>query len=103
MTTFPFHISVAGIADVAAIVDIGNDAFMADVFFKKPEFHLRFTAERVVEMIDTPHSVFLVARKDESSDILGCIYLHWDVHYDSDNNPDRVRNSAQANVLLLDY
>jgi hypothetical protein len=36
-------ISVASPEDIKAIVDCTNDAFMADTFFKKPEYHLRFT------------------------------------------------------------
>jgi GNAT superfamily N-acetyltransferase len=68
--------------DAEQLVEVGNAAFMADTFFKKPEFHLRFTQPRVVNMIGEENSVFLVAKRDNTNEILGSIYLHWEYHRD---------------------
>ncbi len=54
---------IASLHDVHDVVQISNDAFMADAFFKKPEFIVRFNESRVREMISNPvdNGVFLVA------------------------------------------
>jgi hypothetical protein len=35
------------LADAFAITECTNKAFLADAFFKKPEYHLRFTEDEV--------------------------------------------------------
>lgn len=75
-----YCVQEASKADADQLVEIGNQAFMADTFFKKPEFHLRFTFQRVVDMINAENSCFLVAKNDATSEILGSIYVHWDFH-----------------------
>ena len=71
---------IAKIADVQRIVDITNDAFMADVFFKKSEFHLRFNVETVIDMISASNSFFLIAYTDNTDNekLLGSLYLKYD-------------------------
>jgi len=60
------------------IRDITNEAFIADTFFKKPEYHMRFDFETVQTMINTQDSVFLIAKTNEN-EIVGSIYLNWDI------------------------
>ncbi len=50
---------VADISDVAAIVAVTNDAYVADEFFKLPQYYARFTADDVRDMI-AGSGVFLV-------------------------------------------
>ena len=62
------------------IKECTNDAFLADTFFKKPEFHERFTINDVKEMINAKDSIFLVLfEKTVSDEIIGSIYLHWTI------------------------
>jgi GNAT superfamily N-acetyltransferase len=76
-----FQISYAHLKDVNGIVYNTNDAYVADYFFKKPEYYNRFTEEDVESMISAPNSMFIVA-KDNSPEkkICGSIYLHWDIN-----------------------
>lgn len=60
--------------DIRAILDVTNDAFMADAFFKKAEYHLRFTLDRVQSQICEKGSVFIVAECDHV--IVGSIFVH---------------------------
>ena len=74
-----YHIEEASLSDSSDIVAVTNDAFMADAFFKKPEYHLRFDLPTVQQMIQSPDSVFLVAKHNETNEILGSMFLHWDI------------------------
>ena len=61
------------------IMFVTNEAFMADAFFKKPEYYQRFESISTVEkMIDTPNSIFICMRTLD--DIVGSIYVQWDIH-----------------------
>jgi hypothetical protein len=74
-----FQISYADLKDVDGIICNTNDAYVADEFFKKPEYHVRFTVEDVERMISAPNSMFIVAKeKSPEKKICGSIYLHWD-------------------------
>ena len=60
------------------IKECTNDAFLADTFFKKSEYHQRFTINDVKEMINAKDSIFLALfDKTISDEIIGSIYLHW--------------------------
>ena len=77
-------VRVATEADIDSVVELTNDAFMADAFFKKKEYHLRFTKSDVETMIGSHNSVFLVAHNPSSGhsiseSITGSLFLHWDV------------------------
>jgi predicted N-acetyltransferase YhbS len=61
-------------SDIRAIVDVTNDAFMADAFFKKAEYHLRFTLDRVRSQISENDSIFIVAECDH--EVVGSIFMH---------------------------
>ena len=65
--------------DIESIVEVTNDAFQADAFFKKPEYHLRFDLETVRNMINSKSSVFIIAvsRNCEERIVLGSIFLKW--------------------------
>jgi len=58
---------------------ITNEAFIADTFFKKPQYHLRFDLDTVKDMISSPNGMFLVAKAD-NNEIAGSIYLQWEVY-----------------------
>lgn len=74
---------VASLADAEAVVEITNEAFIADTFFKKPKYHQRFDLPTVIEMINGENRMFLLAESipeaggDKS--IAGSLFLHWDV------------------------
>eukprot|EP00603_Paraphysomonas_imperforata_P014793 CAMPEP_0114449670 /NCGR_PEP_ID=MMETSP0104-20121206/56_1 /TAXON_ID=37642 ORGANISM="Paraphysomonas imperforata, Strain PA2" /NCGR_SAMPLE_ID=MMETSP0104 /ASSEMBLY_ACC=CAM_ASM_000202 /LENGTH=168 /DNA_ID=CAMNT_0001621771 /DNA_START=199 /DNA_END=705 /DNA_ORIENTATION=- len=76
----------ATLHDVRDVVRISNDAFMADAFFKKPEFIIRFNEDTVRNMISNPaeNGVFLVASDDGGSSIVGSIHVEPVRRLDSD-------------------
>jgi len=75
MSKLVYSFRKATLQDVATIVQITNDAFMADAFFKKPEFVIRFNEERVSDMVNNPveNGVFLLASDGES--VVGSIHF----------------------------
>lgn len=66
--------------DVESIVSCTNDAYVADKFFKKTDYHNRFTSQDVIEMISSPNSAFIVAENcsDPNKAICGSLYLQWE-------------------------
>jgi hypothetical protein len=66
--------------DVLSIVSCTNDAYVADTFFKKAEYHDRFTANDVMGMMSSPNSAFIVATRCSDPDNLVCgsLYLQWE-------------------------
>lgn len=79
------NISVATEEDIDSILELTNDAFMADAFFKKPKYHLRFDKETVIEMMSGSHAMFLIASRPTSDGIekVGSMFMSW-----SDNVTD---------------
>lgn len=71
-----FIVSIASTIETQDIVQVSNNAYVADQFFKKPEYYDRFTFQNVQDMIATSDSVFIVAR--ENNEVCGSIYLHWE-------------------------
>ncbi|XP_012554656.1 uncharacterized protein LOC100212726 [Hydra vulgaris] len=68
--------------DIDNILRCTNDAFMADAFFKKPEYHHRFTRENVISKMSHKDSVFILARdgmasENSNNEVIGSIYLNW--------------------------
>lgn len=72
VTTF-----VASNDNVEDILTVTNDAYMADAFFKKPEYHLRFDRETVVNMIAAPNGRFILAKSEDG--VCGSVYLQINV------------------------
>lgn len=72
---------VATAENCADILSVTNEAFMADAFFKKPEYHLRFDTNTVLDMIKAPNSMFILATFDEieneSPEVCGSIFFNW--------------------------
>lgn len=70
---------LAIVADAASILSCTNDAYVADTFFKKVEYHNRFTMKDVIDMIAAPESTFLVATTaiGEAETVCGSLYLTW--------------------------
>ena len=64
--------------DAEAVRAVTNEAFMADAFFKLPEYHQRFTAAAVDELMSAPRSVFIVAVSPDGV-VRGSIHLEWQV------------------------
>jgi hypothetical protein len=78
-TNLQTHIATEG--DYDSILSLTNDAFMADAFFKKAEYHLRFDRPTVKSMMAAPNSRFIVAAlcNDNSKVPCGSLFLHWEV------------------------
>ncbi len=74
---YSFTTCQADASHVDQIVEITNDAFMADAFFKKPAYRLRFDKQNVVDMMKIPDSMFIVAIMGDSGEICGSIYFDW--------------------------
>ncbi|XP_002154911.2 uncharacterized protein LOC100213636 [Hydra vulgaris] len=74
------QIVIATQNDIDNILRCTNDAFMANTFFKKPEYNYRFTREDVVSKISHKNSVFFLARDSTTTsndDVIGSIHLYW--------------------------
>ena len=52
---------VARFDHVDVIIEVTNDAFLADAFFKKKEYHKRFNRTEVMDMLNTENAIFLLA------------------------------------------
>ena len=77
-----YVVEVASEKHIDGIIETTNDAFMADAFFKKPEYHPRFTRSDVVTMIAALDAAFLVALTRDNSAvdddiIVGSIFVTW--------------------------
>ncbi len=77
-----YHFIEATTDHAQQIVDITNDAFIVDAFFKKPEYHLRFNYEEVLEMIKA--RLFIVAVRDDDSSVIASIHLEIDIKENED-------------------
>lgn len=86
------------------IVSITNDAFVADCFFKKPAFYLRFDLDTVKSMMRAENSVFIVATQPSDNGVLivGSIFLHWEIE-EKDSVVHVRRNFGIYTVLLIEY
>lgn len=75
------HCRAATSEDCDDILSLTNDAFMADAFFKKKEYHLRFDPPTVREMMEVVNSRFIVASMsiDGVETNCGSIFLHWEI------------------------
>lgn len=67
--------------DFDSILLLTNEAFMADAFFKKDAYHLRFDLPTVREMFNSVNSKFIIARKctDDIDVSCGSIFFHWEI------------------------
>jgi hypothetical protein len=74
-------------ADMDSILSLTNEAFMADAFFKKKEYHERFDAPTVQQMINAENSRFIIATQtiDETEVSCGSIFFHWEVSTTEDS------------------
>lgn len=79
------RIQVATVHQVRQIVELSNEAFLADAYFKKPEHHLRFSEESVSKMIEDLNSAFLLCCDSQlDNTLVGSLYLQWEVQEDAD-------------------
>ena len=86
-------------SDLNDIMNVTNEAFLADTFFKKPEYHKRFTLDDVKGMINARESFFLLAIDSEDSTktkVVGSIFVvldyDWKPAYKSEiGNPKVIR------------
>eukprot|EP00600_Ochromonadales_sp_CCMP1393_P004994 CAMPEP_0174954842 /NCGR_PEP_ID=MMETSP0004_2-20121128/652_1 /TAXON_ID=420556 /ORGANISM="Ochromonas sp., Strain CCMP1393" /LENGTH=195 /DNA_ID=CAMNT_0016202707 /DNA_START=31 /DNA_END=615 /DNA_ORIENTATION=+ len=70
---------IATESDASDILALTNDAFMADAFFKKPEYYDRFDSQTVLSMMNTGDSQFILASTtiDEKETNVGSMFFHW--------------------------
>lgn len=80
------HIATDTEVDVNAVLSITNDAFMADAFFKKQEYHLRFDLDNVRSMINEENSRFIIATQSVDGEEVPCgsIFFHWTISSTND-------------------
>jgi hypothetical protein len=85
----------ATLQDVAHIVQITNDAFMADAFFKKPEFIVRYNEDGVKDMVSHPeeNGVFLLASDDGGDNTVGSIHVEPIKKVETENGSPQVNCS----------
>jgi hypothetical protein len=85
MSTVRTHIATE--ADMNSILSLTNEAFMADAFFKKKEYHERFDAPTVQQMIHAENSRFIIASQniDGSDTACGSIFFHWEISTTEDS------------------
>ncbi len=70
-----YEIIVASGEHAADIMRVTNEAYVADKFFKKPEYYDRFSLADVESMLKDPASDFLVARNVADGAIYGSLYI----------------------------
>jgi tRNA-dihydrouridine synthase 2 len=70
-----YDIVVADPSHARDIVAVTNDAYVADRFFKYPEYYDRFSLEDVQNMQKEDNSCFLVARMTKDGAVAGSLYL----------------------------
>ena len=65
--------------DYDVILSLTNEAFMADTFFKREEYYLRFDLQTVQDMVRSENSLFLIASQSLGDTVTDCgsIFLHW--------------------------
>jgi GNAT superfamily N-acetyltransferase len=95
--TLQTHIATE--ANYDSILSLTNDAFMADAFFKKAEYHLRFDRPTVKSMMAAPNSRFILAAQtnDNSKIPCGSLFLHWEVT--TTDTETRVRICHQVSIF----
>jgi len=70
---------VARKGDGEAIRAVTNEAFMADAFFKLPEYHERFATGDVEIRMGAASAVFIVATKEGDDGVIqGSLFLEWE-------------------------
>jgi len=74
-TFYPCRIATK--MDVEAIVQVTNEAFLADAFFKKPEYRERFTQDQIADMLSKEGSAFLVVDDESGGLLAGSIFIEW--------------------------
>jgi hypothetical protein len=74
-----YKIVEADSSHAQTVMEVTNDAFMADAFFKKEEYFNRFDFQTVIDMMNSPNSKFLIMAATEDNSIVGSIFLHWEV------------------------
>ncbi|KAH9103931.1 hypothetical protein AeMF1_019852 [Aphanomyces euteiches] len=104
MKTLELAVRRAVPADVDAIVATAGDAFMADAFFKKPEYHVRFSNQDVQTVMKEPNAAFLVAESTTDHAIYGCIYVEWTVdkvgHFSAVSVPKAFENQGVGRAMI---
>ena len=93
-------------ADAASIMSCTNDAYVADTFFKKAEYHDRFTMQDVIEMIAAPDSIFLLAitTTNQAEIVCGSLYLSWKYpKTDNGEGTDQIIGKFSAVAVHVKY
>ncbi len=96
-----FSVREAVVTGIPRILDISNEAFIIDAYFKKPEYANRFSTESIGQMMQEENSLFFVAeRADDARDpndfIVGSLFLHWEVTHDVEHNRKTVKGKFSA-------
>ena len=95
-----YAIRCATLVDVSSIVSCTNDAYVADAFFKKRDYHDRFTEEDVRGMIAAPDSVFIVAECVNTLAVCGSLYLQWSTEI-PDNISKKIRTVGKFSAVAV--
>lgn len=95
------HTYTATAADHDVILELTNEAFMADAFFKKKEYHLRFDRPSVESMMAAENSRFILAAETRDGVEVPCgsIFLHWEVS--RNDNETLVRPNSPSLVHCI--
>ena len=93
-------IGLATLLDVSSIVTCTNDAYVADAFFKKPDYHDRFTEKDVQEMINTPDSVFIIALSLNDRAVCGSLYLQWSTEI-PDGSSEEIKTVGKFSAVAV--
>jgi hypothetical protein len=105
--TSSFHITEATLDDADIVVEVSNDAFLVDAFFRKTEYLNRFTKEDIQKLIQEKHSYWLLAIRDSDLAVLGCVHLHIDIQPEGSSASKAVSTifssvSALPFIFLID-
>jgi GNAT superfamily N-acetyltransferase len=73
-----YRITCADASHAEAVVEIVQEAFLVDAYFKKPEFAVRGSMDEILEILSNPSAVILVITAEHSKIPVGCIHVYWD-------------------------
>ena len=90
----PIAVEVAMEEHLPLIVNVTNEAYVADEFFKKPQYHQRFDHDTVLKMMKAEGSMFLLAfvPSEGERQVRGSMFLRWTMDkIDAPRNTLKVR------------
>ena len=95
MADFDINFVIADNSHVQRICDLTNKAFIADAFFKKDNYKVRFKTENIAAMMNSKNSIFLCLLENDGS-IVGSLYIQISVIFSNESASTCVKGHISA-------